>query len=405
MAISEKQCTVTGEELVQRARDMIPMLRAKAAEVEQNRMVPRETIEAFVEAGFLKITQPAKWGGYEMDLEVFCRVLMEIGAGCPSSAWVLSVLGVHNWEMGLFGDKACEELWSNNPNVLISSSYSPFGTATKVDGGWILNGTWRSSSGIDHVDWTIIGAYEYDENGKVLDHKAFLVPKTQYRLIDDWDVYGLGGTGSKSLVVENVFVPDYRAHSMLEQPPSPDRPPLYSLHQTFVFTAGVASSIIGFAQSAIDYYIEEMRTRQSLRKRESGSTVAKESPYIKDRLGNAVLKVRSARARVLNAIREATDRVKKGDPLSPSELAILILDCAATGRDCSEAVILLHRAQAARGVWRANPIQRVLRDVMVGANHATQNSDDTAGIVGGVLLGDGLPPRFLNINGYPPGTV
>jgi len=392
---------VSGEELVRRAHDMIPMLRSKSDEIERNGKVSPEVIDAFREAGFFKILQQSKWGGYEMDLETFVRVLMEIGAGDTSSAWVLGVLALHNWEMALFDERAAEEVWGNDPNVLISSSYAPFGTATKVDGGWILNGTWRSSSGIDYADWTIVGAYEFGENGEVLDLKGFLVPKKQYKMEDDWDVYGLQGTGSKSLVVDNVFVPDYRAHSIIEAPWG-NRPPLYLLNQTFVFKTTISSVIIGFAQAAIDYYIEEMKTRKTYKIRQTGNTSAKESPYVKDRLGNAVLKVRSSKARVFQVIREAYEYVNRGEPVPIQAYATYALDTAAAGKECAEAVLLLHRAQSARGVWRRNPIQRIFRDIHAGANHATQNADDTAGMLGGLLLGEGFPPRVFNHAGLPP---
>ena len=389
----------SGEELVRRARELIPFLRERAAAVEAAREVPAENIDALRKAGFFKITQPKEWGGYEMDLDVFARVAMEIGAGCPSTAWNLGVLGLHNWEMGKMSYQAQEDVWGKNPDTLIGSSYAPFGKATKVDGGWILNGQWRTSSGCDHAEWTLFGAYEYDEEGKVVDHKAFLVPKSDYKFLDDWYAFGLAGTGSKSLILENVFVPDYRVHSVVEQPDTNLRG-IYKLHQTLVFYATVSSAIIGFAQGAIDRYIEHMKERRNYRVNAKGSNRAAESPYIRDRLGNAVLKVRSSRARLLNVLREAAEYIKRGESVPPQAMIFYILDAASVGKECSEAVILLHRAMAARGVFTSEPMQRILRDILAAANHGTQNSDDTAGALGGYLLGDGIPPFMFNIKGY-----
>lgn len=401
MTIQNATTTPTAEELVQRARDLVPFLRERADAVEKAREVPAENIEALRKAGFFKITQPAEWGGYEMDLEVFARVAMEIGRGCPSTVWNLGVLGVHNWEMGKMSRKAQEDVWGENPETLVGSSYAPFGKAEKVDGGWVLNGHWRTSSGSDHAQWTFFGAYEYDEDGNMLDHKAFLVPRSEYTFLDDWYTFGLQGTGSKSLILENVFVPDYRVHSIIEQPAA-DHKSIYKLHQSFVFFTCISAGIIGFAQGGIDLYIEHMKERVNFRQNSTGSKRATTSPYVKDRLGNAVLKVRSSRARLLNAVKEAGEYIKRGEAVPPHEALHFMLDTAAVGKECSEAVILLHRAQSARGVFLTSPLQRVLRDILAGANHGTQNSDDTAGALGGYLLGDGIPPLLFNVNGYPP---
>ena len=398
MTIQKEKVSISPEALVQRARDMIPWLRERAEETEKARKVPEEIIEAFREAGFFKITQPTRWGGYEMDLEVFCQVLMEIGRGCPSSAWNLAVLGVHNWEMGLL-PKAAEDVWNEDKNALIGSAYAPVGKVTKVDGGWILSGQWPTSSACDHTQWTLIGAYVPGEDESKPDHRAFLVPKSEYTIIDNWYVFGLKGTGSKSLMMENVFVPDHHSHSIVNQPVS-NRPNLYQLHQTFVFFACISSGVIGFAQGAIDLYIDQMKTRTTIRKTNSGGNKAAQSPYVKDRLGNAVLKVRSSRARLLQAVKEASEYTKRGESIPEGEYIHFILDTASVGQECSEAVLLLQRALGARGAYLSNPIQRILRDILAAANHGTQNSDDTAGTLGGYLLGEGIPPRLFNIEGY-----
>ncbi|WP_066255265.1 acyl-CoA dehydrogenase family protein [Neobacillus drentensis] len=400
MTIQKEKTSVTAEELVQRAHDMIPWLKERAEETENARKVSVDTIEKFRKAGFFKITQPARWGGYEMDLAVFCRVLMEIGRGCPSSAWNLAVLGVHNWEMGLLPE-AAEDIWNQNSNALIGSAYAPVGKATKVDGGWILSGQWPTSSGCDHTQWTIVGAYVVSEDESKPDHRAFLIPKSEYTILDNWYVFGLKGTGSKSVVIDNVFVPDHRSHSIIDQPWS-DRPNLYQLHQTFVFFACISSGVIGFAQGAIDHFMEHMKTRTTIRKTNTGGNKASQSPYVKDRLGNAVLNVRSARARLLQAVREATAYVNRGERVPEGEYVHFVLDTASVGQECVDAVQLLQRALGARGVYSSSPIQRILRDTLAAACHGTQNSDDTAGTLGGYLLGEGIPPRLFNLDGYTP---
>ncbi len=113
------------QELIDKARAMGPALRQRAAQCKADRRVPDETIADFHEAGFFKILQPEQWGGYAMDPQVFYSVGLEVARFCPSSAWILGVIAVHNWQLAVFDDRAAQDVWGDDPSVLISSSYAP----------------------------------------------------------------------------------------------------------------------------------------------------------------------------------------------------------------------------------------------------------------------------------------
>ncbi|WP_150644745.1 acyl-CoA dehydrogenase family protein [Pseudomonas fluorescens] len=383
----------TEAELLQRARDLIPMLLKKADSVEKNRMVSRETIAAFVEAGFFKILQPARFGGWEMNPAVFYKVLMELGRGCGSSAWNMMILGIHQWEFGSMDPQAGEDVWGKDNAQIVASSYPPFGTLTEVEGGYVLNGTWKTSSGCDHSHWAFIGAMRKDAEGKMIDRMAMLVPRADYEIVDDWHVFGLAGTGSKSLVIKNAFVPTHRGHSLIDYQQS-DRGEMYLYPFNQVFFGAVSALLVGVAQGGIDAYIEQMKVRTDT----TGGFPAALSPYVKDRLGNAVVRVRSARARLLQMMAETTELVAQRQLVPTHDRVHYMLDIARVGRDCEEAVMLLFKATSARGIYLDNALQRILRDVIAGANHITQNADDTAGLLGGYLLGQPLPPMVFERN-------
>jgi 3-hydroxy-9,10-secoandrosta-1,3,5(10)-triene-9,17-dione monooxygenase len=375
------------EELVARAHAMLPGLIAGADAVEKARQVPAATIEQYRQAGFFRILQPRAWGGWEMPPEAFYQVVMELGRGCGSSAWNLMIIGVHQWEMGQFSEQARTDVWGQDREVLISSSYAPFGTARRVDGGYVLNGTWRTSSGCDHAQWAIIGARIVDASNRLIDRRSFLVPRTDYEIVDDWHTFALAGTGSKSLVLKNVFVPDHRGHSLIEYP-SGDQPLLYRLPFGVVFYLAGASIITGFAQGAVDTYIDQMKVRTNVL---GAPGLASASPYVKDRLGNAVSRVRTARMRILSIAREALGYAQRNERIPTDERVKIQLDLSRCGRDSEEAVMLLYKALAARALFLDNPIQRYLRDTLGAANHPTMNADDNAGVLGGYLLGYELP--------------
>jgi 3-hydroxy-9,10-secoandrosta-1,3,5(10)-triene-9,17-dione monooxygenase len=380
------------EELVQRARALIPMLREKAASVEQNRMVSAETIDAFVEAGFFKILQPRAYGGWEMNPAVFYKVLMELGRGCGSSAWNMMILGIHQWEYGSLNDQACQDVWGEDNTVITASSYPPFGKVEEVEGGYKISGTWKTSSGCDHGHWAFLGGLRRDASGQVIDRLSMLVPASVWEIEDDWFTFGLAGTGSKSLVIKEAFVPYHRAHSLIQYEYS-DRPAQYLYPFSQIFFGAVSAMIVGMGQGAIDEYVQQMQVRTNTL---DGSGAAL-SPYVKDRLGNAVVRVRSARARLLQMMAESTAVVERRELVPVADRVHYMLDIARVGRDCEEAVMLLFKATSARGIYLNNPLQRIMRDIIAASNHITQNADDTAGMLGAYLLGQQLPPMVFGL--------
>ncbi len=379
------------EELVARAAAMVPALRARADEIEAARCVPDDVIESFKEAGFFRILQSRKFGGYEMNPVVFMRVLGELGRGCCASAWNMMILGVHNWEFGIMDEAAATDVWSENDQTIIASSYAPVGEMIEVEGGYRLRGRWPTSSGTDHGEWAFIGALKKNEKGIPVDRYALLVKREDYEIIDDWHVFGLAGTGSKSLLIQDAFVPYHRAHSMLDYELD-DRPINYRFPFAMIFYSSVSSVIIGFAQGAIDVFVDQMQVRT-----DNGTGAATRlSPYVKDRLANAVAKVRSCRARLEQMMAHATSIVENGGLVSVDDRIHYMLDMARIGRECEEAVLLLYKCTGARGVYKSNPIQRYLRDPLVAANPITQDADNKAGALGAYLLSGDLPPLLYS---------
>jgi 3-hydroxy-9,10-secoandrosta-1,3,5(10)-triene-9,17-dione monooxygenase len=398
--IESKTVVPTAEELVQRARDMAPRLRELADSVEQNRAVPKETVEGYRQAGFFKILQPVRWGGYAMNPEVLYRVVMELSRACPSSGWVMAILGIHQWEFGKLDPRACEEVWGKDPEILVSSSYAPLGKARKVEGGWMLSGRWPTSSGCDFADWgAFLGARVFDDKGNFLDLKSFLVKHEDYELIDDWHVLGLSGTASKSVLIKNeAFVPDYRAHSMVDYKVI-DADTNYQMPFIQTFNNVISAAIIGMAQGMVDLFVEHTKPKQN--QFAMGPGPAK-NPFIQEKLGNAMLLIRSARARLLQDFQEMTEYAARRE-LIPLEARVQYwLDGQATAKDCFAAGHSLFKKSGARGVFLNTPMQRQLRSLLVASNHITQNEDDSCAMVGANLLGEPIPPGLFDLPPQPP---
>ncbi len=380
----------TEDEIVKRAEAMIPMLRERAEACEKARMVPVETIQAFKEAGFFKILQPKRWGGYEMSPNVLNRVLMELARGCPSSAWNVMVLGVHPFEVGLLDPRCGDELWGEDNTKLVSSSYAPFGTVKKVEGGYILNGQWLTSSGCDHAEGgAFLGGRVDDGNGEIV-FRSFWVQRSDFEIEDDWYVVGLAGTGSKKLLINEVFVPDYRSHVIgaYGEETHGEVENLYKVPFFYTFYAAVSSVIVGMARGMADLYIEHMIPRQNINQAVGAAT---KDPFIRGKLGEAFAKITACSARILMNTDEAYGYAAKGE-LVPDEVRIRhFATNQFTGGECFEAAHMIFKKTSTRGVWLNNPMQRQLRDILVGANHITQNQDNIGELLGGQMLGAELP--------------
>lgn len=376
-------------EIVQRAHDMIPMLRAQAADCEKNRMVSKEVIQAFKDAGFFKILQPKRWGGYEMNPNVLNKVLMELARGCPSSAWNVMVLGVHPFEVGLLPASVGDELWGEDNSKLVSSSYAPFGTVSKIEGGYKLNGEWLTSSGCDHAAGGAFVGGRVEENGELV-FRSFWVQRSDFEIVDDWFVVGLAGTGSKKLIIKDVFVPDYRSHAIgaYDEHSHGGVENLYKMPFFYVFYAAVSSVIIGMARGMVDLYVEHMVPRQNLNQ---AVGAAVNDPFIKGKLGEAYAKIIGAASRVIQNTEEAWTFASKGQ-MVPLDIRVRhFATNQFTGGECFEAAHMIFKKTSTRGVWMNCPMQRQMRDILVGANHITQNQDNIGDLLGGYLLGNPLP--------------
>jgi 3-hydroxy-9,10-secoandrosta-1,3,5(10)-triene-9,17-dione monooxygenase len=396
MTIAETALEIpTAESLIAKAAAMVPALREGADQTEEARSVSPQRIDEFRAAGFFKILQPRQWGGYGMNPEVFYRVLMELGRGCPSSAWCLMILGIHQWEFGKMDARAGDEIWGEDNDILVASSYAPVGKAEKVDGGWHLSGTWPTSSGSDHArGGAFLGAHVMGDNGFPEDFKVFLVRREDFELIDDWHVVGLAGTGSKTLKLnDNTFIPDYRTHSAVHYT-QPEGDLSYKLPFNQIFYGAVSAVIVGMAQGVSDLFIEHMKPRQNVF---VGGPVAAQNPFVQEKLGNAILLIRSARARLLQCLQESTRAVEEHGKVALEDRVHYSLDIQAVAKDCFSASHMLFKKTSARGIFLSNPIQRQLRAVMVAANHITQNEDDTSAQLGAYLLGQGLPPGVYEL--------
>src|SRR5437870_7838669 len=243
---------MTPDMYLQRVRALLPALRERADRAERLRRLPDETFADFQDAGLFRCLQPKRYGGFELDPGTLYQAVMEIGTVCGSTAWILGVVGVHNWHLGLFAPEAQEDVWGKDTSIQLSTSLAPTGTVERAPGGFRLSGRWSFSSGCDFCDWAVLGGIvPPKEDGAPPDARTFLLPRSDYAIDDNWHVMGLCGSGSKDIVVEDAFVPEYRTHSYLDafhlrNPGTAiNNGPLYRLPFGLVFAYGLSAAATG----------------------------------------------------------------------------------------------------------------------------------------------------------------
>ncbi|MFT0518759.1 flavin-dependent monooxygenase [Pseudomonas faucium] len=389
---------LTRETLLQRARELVPVLRERAAQAAQAGRLPEETIADFHEAGFFRILQPARWQGLELEPKDFFEVQMILAEGCMSSAWVLGVVAIHNWQLALFDDRAAQDVWGQSSSVLISSSYMPVGKVERVEGGFRLSGRWGFSSGSKHCQWAFLGALVPPETpGGAPDYRTFLVPSSDYQVLDNWNVMGLEATGSHDVQVDNAFVPEYRTHraadGFMQQSPGNqvNTAALYRLPFGQIFVRAVSTSAIGALQGAVDHFIAHNRARVAVN---DGRKVLQD-PAAQSALANAMVCVDECRTVLLRNFELMLESARAGTALAMQLRVRMRYDSALVVERCAKAVAELMFNSGASTIFHDHPINRAFRDIHTGRAHVANSPAKYAWNLGAVSMGQDSTDFFL----------
>ncbi len=368
----KERALAAGQRYLEAVDGILDEIRSRRHLSDELGMVPHESVALMEQAGVFRALTPMQFGGLELDPASFFEGIMKIAGADPSAAWIGGQLTVHAFEIALLDPQLQYEFWGDGPDARASSAYAPLGKWEKVEGGFLLNGTWAFSSGVDHASWVILGGGLYN----------FVVPRSDFTIVpDSWDVHGLKGTGSKSITLDNVFVPEYRAHSLMatyhdENPGwEINKTPLYRLSWLGMFTSTMANSAIGLTLGSIEEFIRQTRERHS--KLGTGIPVST-NPFMQMRLASALTKVRGVKKRHLDNWREFFDIACAGgipDDLDRMRVKYEATDAAGA---CFEAFNEIWPHVGAAVVLKSNPLYYNYIDLAAMRNHGSAARDNAA---------------------------
>jgi 3-hydroxy-9,10-secoandrosta-1,3,5(10)-triene-9,17-dione monooxygenase len=381
------------------ARALIPRLRDRAARTEELRRLPAETERDLHDAGLFRIVQPKRVGGSEFDYVALVDCADVLGQADASVAWNFANLASHHWMLAMFDKRAQDLVWNKDADTLIASSFIfPAGRARKVDGGYVLRGSWPFSSGVDSCEWNMLASVvSSDDEADGIEYRIFLVNKSDYKIIDIWNAAGLRGTGSNDVEVHDAFVAELMtvAVSDLAGGPTPGSAvnpnPLYALPVFSLFPYVLSGVALGNAQACLDDYVDIARHRASTYNRAKLGDL--QSTQIK--IAEASAKVDAARLIMRSTCIEAMADARRGHVPDMAAKTRSRRDGAYSVNICTEAVSLLFAASGARGLFTTGALQRQFRDGHAINSHIAFNFDAAGTNYGRVALG--LPSENLTL--------
>jgi 3-hydroxy-9,10-secoandrosta-1,3,5(10)-triene-9,17-dione monooxygenase len=363
--------SLTRDELLRRAKALVPVFKERAARTEALRQVLPESVQDLLASGLIRIGNPRRYGGHDVEVDTAFEVGWELGRGCGSTAWCYSLWTAHNWWLGHFPERCQEEFFATGPDTLFSSGLNPAGGRVEpASGGFRVSGRWGFSSGCDAATWVMVAVPGARPNEPLW----LLLPRSDCRILDTWFAAGMRGSGSKDIVIEDALVP---AHRVVD----PERCGVddmtgFELHGRLSYRAplrclagwDLAAPLIGIAQGAVDEFVVRAQ-------RMSGPGRSADSVALQLRLAEAAAEVDAARALHRQDIREILDRAARGEGFSDLDRIRYRRDKAFISRLCVRAVDRLFEGSGARAVMDAEPIQRYHRDAHGASHHAALSWD------------------------------
>jgi alkylation response protein AidB-like acyl-CoA dehydrogenase len=357
----------------ERAKNLQPLLDEHGAEMDRRREVTPEVVDGLVAQDMLRLLLPRSLGGQELHLLEHARTMEALGWADASVAWFINQSNVssatsaaampHEAALAVFGNPKVGLAWGARHNK---------SKAIRVEGGFRLSGTWSFASGGRHTTW--LGAHSATQNpdgtpfmqtgsGRA-DDRSFVFLRSDAKIIDDWQVLGLRGTGSDSYTVEDLFVPDERAPARDSLEERREKGPLYTIGSTLLYATGFCAVSLGIARRLFEAYVDLARAKHS---RASPNAMAVNNAVQRE-IGLLEAKLSSARAFLHEAALDVYDAAAAGK-LDVDKRIRLRLATTHGMQQATDVSIASYRAAGTTAILDSAPFERRFRDAMSASQH------------------------------------
>ena len=354
------------------------LIESKSAEQRDNRRLSKEVVDTLKESGFFTMLLPKQWGGLERKPQDFFREQILIAEADMSTAWAGGIIAVHAFQLALMSEEAQREVYENDPNTLISSSYNPVGARAEMcEGGFMLHGRWGWSSGSGHCTWALLGGVIPGDG-----YRTFLVPRSEYEIEDTWNVMGLQGTGSNDVVIpEPIFVPEHRTHKQMDgfNCVNDQENPMYDLSWAQTFVRVVNSAAIGALKKAVKVFVESKQGNSTTDMTKFAGDVETQERLAK--VLNTIAELEAVMYHNFDKMEAANWKPSLEERIMYRYQASLVIDKAI------EAIDTLFDVAGGRSVFNGHPLQQLWHDIHIARCHVANNPTAFARNLGSVTLG------------------
>jgi 3-hydroxy-9,10-secoandrosta-1,3,5(10)-triene-9,17-dione monooxygenase len=371
------------QQLLEQVIALQPKLRERAKITRENRKVPIETVNELQELGFFLSLQPERYGGFELSPVDFFKMQIVIAEGCMSTAWACGIIAVHSFQLALMDVQAQQDVWGDNIHTRVSSSYAPMGKVEVVDGGFRFSGRWGWSSGCDHCSWALLGGVIPGEG-----YRTFLLPSSDYTIIDTWQSMGLQGTGSNDILVDDVFVPDYRTHKqmdgfMLTNAGKAVNPqPLFQIPWAQIFARTVSTPAIGACKEALRLFKQGALNKQSADPTKLAGDIATQ-----ERIAIAENGIDEMEAIIFRNFSVMMDTVTQGNELTIDQRILYRYQASLVIEKSIKIIDQLFEVSGGASVFTGSEIQQRFLDVHTARAHVANNPTSFSRNLGATQLG------------------
>jgi len=369
------------------AGKIVEALKETEAESEATRILSPRAVELLHQAGLTRIVSPAAYGGYQLPVRALVEAERVVAHGSTAASWVLMVCAAHTFIAGRMPRLGQDEIFGTDPGMLIPGVPSLRGTCQRSKGGYILNGRWPYASGADHGDWVLVGCKGIpNEAGDSCPSLIVVMPKANAVIDDTWFTLGMRGTGSKDLVLTNVFIPDRYAVPLIEAQlgtvPGVDIP-LYRLPIRSSLATMLLGTIVGMAERGLQIFVSQTRTRRDV----YTGAMKVDSPGMQRRVAEASAEIACAWALTQQNCDMLEQAMRHDPPMPTAARAQVRWNAAYATELCRRACNRLFEGAGAGAAHDSHALQIFFRDMNTATHHAMLDFDSSVEIQGKSLLG------------------
>jgi alkylation response protein AidB-like acyl-CoA dehydrogenase len=367
--------------------DLLEIVRARCGAFDADGYVPRDMVLQMKRAGIFRASTPQRFGGDAKAPADFLRVLEKIAIVDGSTAWV-AAFGSANVYLAALPVETQAEIYRTGPDQVFSGGLYPLQPAERVEGGWQVSGQWHFASGCKGADWhgVGIGGTVASGGGAAAGKPLTAVfRRGTLEIVDNWEVFGMEGTGSHDLKATGQFVAD--PWTFTRGTSAQIDEPLYRYPAVSYQAQVHAACNVGIARAALDKVTEMSGGMKTT----TGAPRLADRAYYRSALAKAEAQWHSARAFFYEASEAAWATILAGDPVSPQQANLLRLSAVHAARTCADIVQEAHRLGGIAAIYRSHPLQKMVRDAMVVTQHAFLNE---AAYEGAGSMFVGLPPSM-----------